>query len=465
MNDSLQINMKQSDALGVWLMLIASVVSCALFFSWILHSKSASALQSVNSRAASAAEVPTKELKLLVASSELPSPAVPTDSEEQLLSEVPAASTESPVAVSSAVAAEWPKPVELLVVDKATVPAAALVADELTVSAALLATDELPALKEPLMLSELPTPEGSLDTGSLPSSAEQSFDTEPVLPAEPLFNTEEPLLAEPLAATGLPTAEEPSVQAELPTADEPLELTELPSADNPLVLTELSAPEEPIALAEPLVPEQPLVLAELPAHRNRLTAEDTIASVESVLAILPAPDMKNTSAETDMLPSRPANIPTTSIEPTATLSQLDLIRSLVIEASMIDSVDVERQAQALAQQETLESLASVSSQLSFATGSKLITSTAASLLSEVSDTLSLFENIEVVIAVATSESDNAKQNLKLSQERGRAIIARLVSQGVDFSRFSLDAKAGRMDAEQTQSIHIKMRPEFSSKNE
>jgi len=340
MNGRLHSNVTQKGALGLWLMPISSVVCCALFFSWILHTKPDSPLQSVPSRASSTTEEPTRKLKLLVASSELP------------------------------------------------------------------------------------------------------------------------VLAEPLASDGLLSRAEPIATIELPTRADSVVVAELPLPVEPLVTEQLPVPVAPLVKTEPLAPEEPLLLAELPTPIPLIVTDD-----------LPLPAARPTSettlnpADMEVLPNRPVDNVPTPVEPTLMPSQLDLVRSLITEASAINSVDVEHRAQALVQRKTLESLVDVSSQLSFATGSKSISSTAASLLFTISNMLSQYEDTDVVIAVTTSESNNANQNLKLSQERGRAIIARLVSQGVDFSRFSLDAQAGRVDDELTQLVQIQSWPESKRNNE
>ena len=97
-----------------------------------------------------------------------------------------------------------------------------------------------------------------------------------------------------------------------------------------------------------------------------------------------------------------------------------------------------------------------SRELQFEPGSKSITDRMSLVLELVTEVLSVHDDALIVVAVATNESSILKQDLRLSQERGRAIIARLVSSGIDFSRISLDAISGDSISQNSHIVDIQV---------
>ncbi|MFK7860283.1 MAG: hypothetical protein AB8B64_15795 [Granulosicoccus sp.] len=88
----------------------------------------------------------------------------------------------------------------------------------------------------------------------------------------------------------------------------------------------------------------------------------------------------------------------------------------------------------------------------------------APLLNEIFNTLTRYDDTQITVSVTTRESGNAREDLRLSQERGRAIIARAVSQGIDFSRLSLDAAHGTVEDDFDTSHTVKIKALSSSKS-
>lgn len=104
--------------------------------------------------------------------------------------------------------------------------------------------------------------------------------------------------------------------------------------------------------------------------------------------------------------------------------------------------DNENTRQGLVAHPIHEAVLDESAGLQFENNSKKVTELMQPSLKRLLAILSEHDDVRVVVAVATNETDNLKNDLRLSQERGRAIIARLVSNGIDFSRVSLDASSG-----------------------
>ena len=97
-----------------------------------------------------------------------------------------------------------------------------------------------------------------------------------------------------------------------------------------------------------------------------------------------------------------------------------------------------------------------SRELRFEPGSKSITERMSLVLGLVIEVLSVHDDSLIVVSVATNESSILEQDLRLSQERGRAIIARLVGSGIDFSRISLDAISGDSISQNSHFVDIQV---------
>ncbi|MFK8081576.1 MAG: OmpA family protein [Granulosicoccus sp.] len=138
-------------------------------------------------------------------------------------------------------------------------------------------------------------------------------------------------------------------------------------------------------------------------------------------------------------------------------SQLDEIRSLMGEVLKIDADSLAENSQLSIRRDALDSLEEKSAKLQFGFGSRSISEQMDGVLTEIFGILIRYEDTLVTVSVETGESGNAEQNLRLSQERGRAIIARGVSQGIDFSRLSLEATQAENNRGVSHTVEISAR--------
>ncbi|MFK7993627.1 MAG: hypothetical protein AB8B87_05785 [Granulosicoccus sp.] len=142
------------------------------------------------------------------------------------------------------------------------------------------------------------------------------------------------------------------------------------------------------------------------------------------------------------------------------LPELDAIRSLIDDARIIDTRIYEEviEPQPVDRVETLESLKIRSAEIRFPVGSKEISDQMELVLRDIFDIFTNYDDTRIVVSVITHETDDSRLDLRLSQERGRAIIARGVSRGIDFSRFSLEASIGDGTADMSHSVSINALP-------
>lgn len=165
--------------------------------------------------------------------------------------------------------------------------------------------------------------------------------------------------------------------------------------------------------------------------------------------------LQNSDTPVDVFVESVNNAPSEqAIDPDSS-RQLDAIRQLIDEASAIYANDFEERNLISVRSEKLDLLESKSAQIEFLAGSKRILSQANIALTEIFDILSLYDDVQITVAVKIADSGSVKQNLLLSQERGRAIIARGVSHGIQFSRFTLEVFNEKDDPENIHAVKIK----------
>ncbi|MEE9322501.1 MAG: hypothetical protein V3U76_18815 [Granulosicoccus sp.] len=102
-----------------------------------------------------------------------------------------------------------------------------------------------------------------------------------------------------------------------------------------------------------------------------------------------------------------------------------------------ESTNLKNQIPGALRNEDFDELAMLSSTIQFAPGSRVLDETMRKALEPVRRILGSYSRPTILVAVATNEFKNKDRNRVLSQERGRAIIAQLVSQGLLFSHFSI----------------------------
>jgi len=146
-------------------------------------------------------------------------------------------------------------------------------------------------------------------------------------------------------------------------------------------------------------------------------------------------------------------------------SSFNAIRSLIEEASAIVDGDFEQNRKASDQDEWGDVLERQSAKIRFASGSKTISDQMGPVLRDISDVLSRDDDTQIKVSVTTNEGKDRRQNLRLSQERGRALIARLVAQGIDFSRFSLEAFDGGNSKVFFHTVKVEVSPAPSSSDQ
>lgn len=128
--------------------------------------------------------------------------------------------------------------------------------------------------------------------------------------------------------------------------------------------------------------------------------------------------------------------PSNAKRPPADLGDL---RQLLAEAAAIaDTGDVQARAERK-QSEALRSLGILSEAIQFAPGSKSVNEAMSSSLMQIEQILADYPETMINVIVATNESGDNRQDMLLSQERGRTLIARFVNEGLSFSRLSLKA--------------------------
>jgi outer membrane protein OmpA-like peptidoglycan-associated protein len=102
-----------------------------------------------------------------------------------------------------------------------------------------------------------------------------------------------------------------------------------------------------------------------------------------------------------------------------------------------ESADLKSHMPAALRNEDLDELAMLSSAIQFAPGSRVLDESMRKALEPMRKILDSYSKPAILVVVATNEFENKDRNRVLSQERGRAIIAQLVSQGLLFSQFSI----------------------------
>jgi len=102
----------------------------------------------------------------------------------------------------------------------------------------------------------------------------------------------------------------------------------------------------------------------------------------------------------------------------------------------------------------LASLSTLSKAIQFAPGSKVANDSVISTLNQIQQILADHPETKIEVLVATNESGDEKQDMLLSQERGRALIASLVKGGLAFSRFSLTALTDKNLPVNTHKVEI-----------
>jgi len=122
----------------------------------------------------------------------------------------------------------------------------------------------------------------------------------------------------------------------------------------------------------------------------------------------------------------------------ARTADLDAVRSLLAEAAAIKSANDSADSRAAAVTVDRE-LAQLSASIRFPRRSWTVDAGMQAVLERVNNALASNPDAPVQIRVATNEYATAARNRQLALERGRAIIAELVTRGSALSRFSIDA--------------------------
>jgi len=194
------------------------------------------------------------------------------------------------------------------------------------------------------------------------------------------------------------------------------------------------------------------------ATREAVTMHDDIVEYFSNVTkkTIHATHSYNAQAESDLLAERTGD----AISELKTRHELQqkyqAVRSLLAAVKTIGIIDYEENASASFSAEMSDSLATKSRDIQFAVNSNVIPEQMEPILIDISDILSSYDDTRIVVSVLTNESVDAKQDQLLSQERGRAIIARLVSLGIDFSRFSLEATSSSNDISISHAVNIQV---------
>ncbi len=148
----------------------------------------------------------------------------------------------------------------------------------------------------------------------------------------------------------------------------------------------------------------------------------------------------NSSVQTNMAEQAKGISLNTTLRQTQRLSaDLGALRLLLAEAASINETEDEQAQEERVRGDELESLGVLSTTIQFAPGSKVASESVTSTLNQIQRILTDYPETMIKVIVATNESGDEKQDLLLSQERGRTLIARLVNKGLAFSRFSLEA--------------------------
>ena len=122
----------------------------------------------------------------------------------------------------------------------------------------------------------------------------------------------------------------------------------------------------------------------------------------------------------------------------ASTADLDAVRSLLAEAAAIKPASESTDSRTAAVTVDRE-LAQLSASIRFPRRSWTVDAGMQAVLERVNTALESNPDAPVQIRVATDEYATAARNRQLALERGRAIIAELVTRGSELSRFSIDA--------------------------
>jgi len=122
----------------------------------------------------------------------------------------------------------------------------------------------------------------------------------------------------------------------------------------------------------------------------------------------------------------------------ASTADLDAVRSLLAEAAAIKPASESADSRTAAVTVDRE-LAQLSASIRFPRRSWTVDAGMQAVLERVNTALESNPDAPVQIRVATDEYATAARNRQLALERGRAIIAELVTRGSELSRFSIDA--------------------------
>ena len=185
----------------------------------------------------------------------------------------------------------------------------------------------------------------------------------------------------------------------------------------------------------------------------------TMLEMEALRSLERLENMQGQSVKVAALENKPAEVQwsvdvgegsTVAHENHDTPSSLDAVDPVTEDITSSEG-DTNDQSQDFTPHEIYAEVSVVSAGLQFTTGSKSINDEMQPVIDRVIDILSGHDDSRITVAVATNESGIPEQDLRLSQERGRAIIARLVNNGIDFARISLDATS---DDRISQNSHI-----------
>ncbi len=120
-------------------------------------------------------------------------------------------------------------------------------------------------------------------------------------------------------------------------------------------------------------------------------------------------------------------------------ADLGALRQLLAEAAAIAETEDGQVQTERKRGVALGSLGALSTEIRFAPGSKSVNDTMTSALNQIQRILADYPETMINVIVASNESGDGKQDMLLSQERGRTLIARFVNEGLAFSRLSLKA--------------------------